>query len=108
MGLIFYNWIGILVYAIIGAVIAAFDYPDRSIQIYLNRGVPRSTLLSARLVSILFFGLLLSGFTLAALLGLGYLSRLVYFGGRLGQPQRSSPAVSPAAPFSGAAYLTSP
>ncbi len=79
-GLEFYDWIGVLVYAVAASVIAAFDYPDRSIQIYLNRGVPRAALLAARMVTILFFGLLMVGFTVAALLGLGALSRGLFFG----------------------------
>ena len=36
-GLAFFSWLGILVYAILGAVIAAFDYTDRSIQLWLMR-----------------------------------------------------------------------
>lgn len=79
-GLAFFNWMGVLVYAVTASVIAAFDYPDRSIQLWLNRGVPRTTLLSARTITILFFGLLMIFFTVAALLGLGTLSRIVFFG----------------------------
>lgn len=35
-GLAFFNWIGIMVYAVTASVIAAFDYPDRSIQLWLT------------------------------------------------------------------------
>lgn len=79
-GLAFFNWIGVLVYAVTASVIAAFDYPDRSIQLWLNRGVSRTTLLFARSITILFFGLLMVCFTVVALLGLGGLSRLLFFG----------------------------
>lgn len=79
-GLAFFNWMGVLVYAVTASVIAAFDYPDRSIQLWLNRGVPRTTLLFARSITILFFGLLMIIFTVAALLGLGALSRTLFFG----------------------------
>jgi hypothetical protein len=79
-GLAFYNWIAILVYAVIGAVIAGFDYPDRSIQLWLERGVGRPLLLSARLVDMLLFGLLIVCYAVASLLALGALSRLVLFG----------------------------
>jgi hypothetical protein len=79
-GLAFYNWIGILVYAVIGAVIGAFDYPDRSIQLWLGRGVGRPGLLCARLAAILFFGLLITCFAVASLLALGALSRILLFG----------------------------
>jgi hypothetical protein len=79
-GLAFYNWISVLVYAVIGAVIAAFDYPDRSIQLWLTRGVTRPTLLFARLTTSLFFGLMIVGFALVSLLGLSALSRTLFFG----------------------------
>lgn len=79
-GLALYNWIGVLVYAVTGSVIAAFDYPDRSIQLWLARGVTRPILLFARLTAILLFGLMIVCFTLAALLGLGALSRMFVFG----------------------------
>jgi hypothetical protein len=79
-GLAFYNWIGILVYAVIGAVIAAYDYPDRSIQLWLGRGTGRPLLLCARLAVILFFGLLITIFAVTSLLLLGALSRFLLFG----------------------------
>ena len=80
LGLAFFNWLGILVYAVTGAVIAAFDYPDRSLQLWLTRGVPRALLLSARLTTILFFGWLIVCFAVAAILGLSALSRTLIFG----------------------------
>ncbi len=79
-GLAFYNWIGILVYGVIGAVIAAFDYPDRSIQLWLGRGTGRSLLLWARLAAILFFSMLVTCFAVTSLLVLGTLSRFLLFG----------------------------
>jgi hypothetical protein len=79
-GLAFYNWTGVLVYAVIGAVIAAFDYPDRSIQLWLGRGVGRPLLLLARLLAMLFFGLLMVCYAVAVLLALGILSRFLLFG----------------------------
>jgi len=79
-GLAFFQWIGVLVYASAAAVISAFDYPDRSIQLWLTRGVPRSRLFIARSITILFCGLLLVCFTVSVLLGFGALSRLLFFG----------------------------
>ena len=79
-GLAFFNWIGVLVYAVTASVISAFDYPDRSIQLWLNRGVSRINLLFARSITILFFGFLMVCFTVAALLGLGAISRTLFFG----------------------------
>jgi len=79
-GLAFYNWLGSLVYAVIGAVIFVFDYTDRSIQLWLTRGVSRSVLLSARLVTILLFSLLIVCFAVAVILGFGAISRSLLFG----------------------------
>ncbi len=79
-GLAFYGWIGSLVYAISAAVIVAFDYPDRSIQLWLMRGQSRPTLLFARLVVVLLFGLLLVFFVIAALLAEASISRMLFFG----------------------------
>ncbi len=79
-GLAFFNWIGVLVYAVSSSVIVAFDYPDRSMQLWLTRGVSRPALLFARLIVILFFGLLMVCFAIVAILGLGALSRLLFFG----------------------------
>lgn len=78
-GLAFFNWIGVLVYAVTGSVIAAFDYPDRSIQLWLTRGVRRPVLLFARLATVLFFGLMIVCFAVAVMLGLGALSRILFF-----------------------------
>jgi hypothetical protein len=79
-GLAFYHWTGVLVYAVIGAVIAGYDYPDRSILLWPGRGVGRPQLMSARLAAILLFGLLITCFALASLLILGTFSRLLVFG----------------------------
>src|SRR5690242_13771009 len=48
-GLLLYGWLGSLVCAVSAAVIVAYDYPDRSIQVWLARGLPRPTLFFARL-----------------------------------------------------------
>lgn len=80
LGLAFFNWISVLVYAVTASVIAAFDYPDRSIQVWLHRGVPRPVLLVARITTILFFGFLMVCFTVASILGLGAISRTLFFG----------------------------
>lgn len=79
-GLAFFRWIGVLVYAVTASVISAFDYPDRSIQLWLNRGVSRITLLFARSVTILFCTVLMVCVTVTALLGLGFISRSLFFG----------------------------
>ena len=78
--LAFFNWLGSLVYAVIGAVILVFDYTDRSIQLWLTHGVSRPVLLSARLVTILLFCLLIVCFVVAVIMGLGVISRSLFFG----------------------------
>ena len=78
--LAFFNWLGILVYAVIGAVIVVFDYTDRSMQLWLTRGVSRPVLLSARIATILLFSLLTICFAVAVILGLGAVSRSLFFG----------------------------
>lgn len=79
-GLLLFHWIGILVYAVTGAVIAAFDYLDRSIQLWLSRGLTRSMLLSARLTAILLVTLGIVACSVAAILGVAALSRSLFFG----------------------------
>ena len=79
-GLSFFSWIGILVYAVTASVISAFDYPDRSLQLWLTRGVPRPMLFLSRLTVILFFGLLMVCVAIFAMLGLASISRLLFFG----------------------------
>jgi len=79
-GLAFFNWIGIIVYAVTASVITAFDYPDRSIQLWLMRGISRPILLLARLVVVLFFGLTIICLAVIAILGFAALSRSLFFG----------------------------
>ncbi len=76
----FQLWLGVFAYAVTAAVIVAFDYPDRSIQLWLVHGVSRPLLLGVRLFAILLFSLLIIVFAFASLLGLAALSRLLFFG----------------------------
>lgn len=77
---VFQLWLGVFAYAVAAAVIVAFDYPDRSIQLWLTRGASRPLLLGVRLFAILLFSLLIIVFAFASLLGLAALSRLLFFG----------------------------
>jgi len=79
-GLVLYNWISGLIYAVTASVIAAYDYPERTLQLWLTRGLPRPILLLARLTVILLFGALMIAFTLLVTLGLAALSRTLFFG----------------------------
>lgn len=78
--LAFYSWIGSLVYGVCAAVITANDYTDRSIQVWLARGLPRSVLLLTRLTVVFIFGFLLVIYVVLVSLILAALSRLAFFG----------------------------
>jgi ABC-type transport system involved in multi-copper enzyme maturation permease subunit len=79
-GFALFNWISGFIYAVTASVIAAYDYPERTLQLWLTRGLPRPILLLARLTVILLFGALMIAFTLLATLGLAALSRTLFFG----------------------------
>ena len=78
-GISFFSWIGGFVYATTASVIAAYDYPN--LRLWLTRGLPRQTLLLARLTVILFVGGSIVLFTMLVTLGLSVLSRHLFFGG---------------------------
>ncbi len=79
-GLALFGTLGVMFYAGTAAIISVYDFPDRSIQLWLERGVPRPLLLAARLVVILVVGLCLSLFAVIAVLGLAALTRTVFLG----------------------------
>ena len=81
IGLALFGMLNILFYASVAAIISAYDYPDRSIQMWLTRGVSRSLLLLARLALILIVGFLLTVFVVIGILGLAMLSRSIFLGG---------------------------
>jgi ABC-type transport system involved in multi-copper enzyme maturation permease subunit len=76
-GLSFFNWIGGFVYAVTASVIAAYDYPN--LRLWLTRGLPRQTLLLARLMVILLFNGSIILFTIFATLVISTLSRSLFF-----------------------------
>lgn len=73
------HWVNLLAYAAVGAVIAAWDYPERGIQVWLARGVPRFPLLSARLVVIVSTGLLVALFAVLVSALTAVLSVRIFF-----------------------------
>lgn len=81
IGLGLFNFISILFYAAAAALICGNDSADRSIQMWLVRGVPRPLLLLARISMVLVFGLLLSAFAVGAILGLSAGARMVFLKG---------------------------
>jgi hypothetical protein len=80
-GLSFLMVVGVMFYAANAAIISVYDFPDRSIQLWLARGVPRPLLLAARLVVILVVGFCFIVFTVMAILGLAALSSMIFLGG---------------------------
>lgn len=78
--LLLFTWIGIFMYAVAASVISAFDFPDRSLQIWLTRGAPRQLLLLTRLALVLVFNFILVSLAILALAGLAALSRSLFFG----------------------------
>jgi len=81
IGLGLFSFLSILFYATTTALISAYDFPERGIQIWLTRGVPRRLLMLARLAVTLLFGLLLVSFAVAVILGMAALARVVFLGG---------------------------
>lgn len=71
-----FNWIGGFIYAVTTAVIMAYDYPN--LRLYLSRGLPRRTLLLARLAVILLMSVMLIGFAIYAVLGLAAVMRPLF------------------------------
>lgn len=73
------HWVNLLAYAAGAAVITAWDYPERGIQVWLARGLPRSPLLIARLAVVFGFGLLVVLFAVAVSATTAVLSVRVFF-----------------------------
>ncbi len=78
--IVFFNLIEVLFYATIAALIVAYDYQDRSIQMWLMRGVPRTNLLLTRLITLILFTLLFIIFWFGLVLILGTTSRFLFLG----------------------------
>lgn len=81
VGLGLFSNFSMIFFAATAAIVSAYDYPDRSIQMWLVRGVPRSLLFLVRMVVVLGLGLLLIAFLFAAILGIAALSRAAFLGG---------------------------
>lgn len=81
IGLALFGWFNILFYAATAAIISSYDYPDRSIQMWLMRGTPRPLLLMARVVMVLLFSLLLVTFIVVLILLIAIITRSAFLGG---------------------------
>lgn len=81
IGLGLFSFLSILFYGATAALVSAYDFPDRGVQVWLARGVPRPLLMLARLVVVLFFGFILVTITILVTLGLAALMRTLFLGG---------------------------
>ncbi len=79
-GLELFSFLSILFYAAEAAFVSAYDYPDRGIQIWLARGVPRPLLMLTRMVVVLLLGFMLVTVSIFAILGSAVLMRTLFLG----------------------------
>ncbi|HPH95866.1 MAG TPA: hypothetical protein PKW33_10445 [Anaerolineaceae bacterium] len=80
IGLALFSFVSILFHAAAASLICGADSLDRSIQMWLLRGVPRPLLLLARMIMVLGLGLLLSTAALVSILGLASGARMIFLG----------------------------
>jgi ABC-type transport system involved in multi-copper enzyme maturation permease subunit len=80
IGLGLFSFLGILFQAATASLVCAYDHPDRGVQMWLVRGVPRGQLMLARLAVSLAFGFALVVVAVCATLGLGALMRTLFLG----------------------------
>ncbi len=80
-GLELFRIAGILFYASAAGFIAAYDLPERGIQAWLVRGIPRPLVILSRFVLILLVGWLIAAVAALASLGEGALARTLFLGG---------------------------
>lgn len=80
VGIGLFVFLSILFYAATAALVSAYDFPDRGVQVWLMRGVPRSTLVLARLITVLFFGFALVTVSFLSTLGIAALMRTLFLG----------------------------
>ncbi len=79
-GLELFGFVSILFYAAAASLVAGYDFPQRGIQAWLARGVPRSLVIWTRLAIVLLIGLSLVGIAAFATLGLSELAHLTFLG----------------------------
>lgn len=80
-GLEFFNFFSVFFIATTTAFISAYDIPERGIQMWLARGVPRPLLILSRLVVALGAALLLISAAMLLLRGEAALARSIFTGG---------------------------
>jgi hypothetical protein len=80
IGIGLFSFLSILFYGATTALVSAYDFSDRGVQMWLVRGVPRPLLMLARLLVILAFGFILVMVAAAISLGFGALMRSIFLG----------------------------
>src|SRR5512133_3583127 len=80
IGIGLFSFLSILFYSATGALVSAYDFSDRGVQVWLVRGVPRSLLILARLFVVLTFGFVLITVAAGISLGFGALMRTLFLG----------------------------
>ncbi len=81
-GLELFGFVSVLFYAASASLVASYDFPERGVQAWLARGVPRPLLIWARLAIVLLVGFLLVTAAAFAALGLSQLAHLALLGSR--------------------------
>lgn len=80
VGIGLFSFLSILFYSATAALVSAYDFSDRGVQMWLVRGVPRSLLMLTRLVVVMTFGFVLVTVAACASLGFGALMRSLFLG----------------------------
>jgi hypothetical protein len=80
IGLGLFTFLSILFYGVTAALVSAYDFPDRGVQVWLVRGVPRPLLMLTRLAVVLFFGFVLVTAAVFITLGFAALMRTLFLG----------------------------
>ena len=79
-GLELFSFMSVAFYAAGAALIVGYDFPERGVQAWLARGVPRQLLIAARLVMVLLLGLLLVAAAAFASLAAAALASRLFLG----------------------------
>ncbi len=77
-----FGFVSILFYAAAASLVASYDFPERGVQAWLVRGVPRALLIWARLAIVLLVGVLLVAVAAFAALGVSELAHVTLLGSR--------------------------
>jgi hypothetical protein len=80
IGIGLFSFLSILFYGATAALVSAYDFTDRGVQMWLVRGVPRPLLMLARLLVVLAFGFVLVTVAAGLSLGFGALMRSIFLG----------------------------